>query len=78
MPALKSGKSYIDPNEGLKSNARFKHYKQIFDDMLKESRILTEYPISTCMISYDSKVAVTVQKKGEREFRLQMFDLESY
>ena len=46
--------------------------------MLKESRIMTEYPINTCMISYDSKVAVQVQKKGEREYRMQMFDLESY
>ena len=46
--------------------------------MLKESRIMTEFPINTCMISYDSKRAVTVQKKGEREYRIQMFDLESY
>ena len=46
--------------------------------MLKESKIMTEYPINTCMISYDSKVTVQVQKKGEREYRMQMFDLESY
>ena len=46
--------------------------------MLKESRIMTDFPISSNMISYDSKVAVTVQKKGEREYRVQMFDLESY
>ena len=67
-----------DPNAMLKGNTQFKNYRQIFDDMLKESRIITEYPISTCMISYDSKRAVQVQKKGEREYRMQMFDLESY
>ena len=39
---------------------------------------MTEYPIISNMISYDSKRAVTVQKKGEREYRVQMFDLETY
>lgn len=78
--SLKSPQSLseTDPNAMLKSNAQFKNYRQIFDDMLKESRIMTEFPILTCMISYDSKRTVQVQKKGEREYRIQMFDLESY
>jgi hypothetical protein len=46
--------------------------------MLKERRVVTEYPIDTCMISYDSTRAIIVAKKGEREYYIQMFDLESY
>jgi hypothetical protein len=30
------------------------------------------------MISYDSTRAICVTKKGEREYYIQMFDLESY
>lgn len=46
--------------------------------MLKERRIMTLFPIITCMISYDSTKAICVTKKGEREYCIQMFDLESY
>lgn len=56
-----------DPNALLKANPRFGNYKEIFDDLLKESRIMTLHPIITCMISYDSTRAILVTKKGERE-----------
>jgi hypothetical protein len=75
---FKLTKLHTDPNAFLKGNARFKNYKQIFDDMLKEQRIITMYPIITCMISLDSTRVLIVCKKGEREYCIQMFDLESY
>lgn len=39
---------------------------------------MTQHPIITCMISYDSTRAICVTKKGEREYYIQMFDLESF
>jgi hypothetical protein len=70
--------SGINPNAMLKCNPRFNHYKKIFDDLLKETRIMTQHPIMTCTISYDSTRAICVTKKGERENYIQMFDLESF
>lgn len=35
------------------------------------------YPIQTVSISYDSKRAITVTKKDEREYWVRMYDLET-
>lgn len=67
-----------DPNALLKANPRFHNHKEIFNDMLKESSVLTTNPVNNCMITYDSKRAVIVSKKDEREYAIEMFDLETY
>lgn len=38
----------------------------------------TLYPICSVIISYDSKYAITVTKKDEREYYVKMYDLETY
>jgi hypothetical protein len=63
---------------GNKPNPRFKHYKELFNNLLKSTNVVTLYPICTVIISYDSKYAVTVTKKDEREYFVKMYDLESY
>ena len=39
---------------------------------------MTQYPIISCIISYDSSRAILVTKRDDREFWVRMFDLESY
>lgn len=38
----------------------------------------TQYPIVTCMISYNSKYAITVTKKDDTEYYVKMYDLDTY
>ena len=61
-----------------KPNPRFKHYKDIFNNLLKTSVVDTPHPIGTVMITYDSQMAVTVTKKNEKEYYVNMYGLESY
>ena len=58
------------PNEeesdlSMKPNARFKNYKEIFDNLTKHANIKTQYSIISIMLSYDSTRAITVVKKDE-------------
>lgn len=61
-----------------KPNPRFKHYKELFNNLLKSTNVPTLYPICSVIISYDSKYAITVTKKDEREYYVKMYDLETY
>jgi hypothetical protein len=61
-----------------KPNARFKNYRDIFDNLLKTTNVTTLYPICSVAISYDSTRAITVTKRHEREYYVKMYDLESY
>ena len=61
-----------------KPNARFKNFKDIFNNLLKTTSVTTEYPICTVMITYDSEKAITVTKRNEKEYYVKMYGLESY
>lgn len=61
-----------------KPNARFKNYKEVFNNLLKSTSVTTMYPINSVMISYDSTRAITVTKRNDREYYVKMYDLESY
>ena len=50
----------------------------MFQDLLKQSNIVTQYPIINMIISNDSTRAITVQKKSDREFWISQFCLETY
>ena len=71
---------YLDTqgNETIvKPNMRFMNYKDIFTNLLKQSTVITKYPIITMGISYDSTRALTVTKKDDRESYLKMYDLNT-
>ena len=46
--------------------------------MTKSKNVTTMYPIVTCMITYDSKRAVTVTKKSDQEYWVKQYSLETY
>lgn len=50
----------------LKPNIRFLGYKNIFKDLLKQTSVVTMYPILSMIISYDSTKAITLTKKDDR------------
>lgn len=61
----------------IKANMRFMYYKEIFTNLLKQSTVITKWPIVTMIISYDSTRAVTVTKKDDRESFIKMYDLNT-
>lgn len=65
-------------DEDLKPNLQFENYRFQFDSLLKHKQVPTQYPIVSCMISYDSSRAILVSKRDDREFWVRMYDLESY
>jgi len=62
----------------LKPNIRFTSYKSVFKDLLKQTSVITMYPIVSMIINYDSTRAVTVTKKDDRTCYIKMYDLETY
>jgi len=59
----------------IKPNMRFAYYKDIFTNLLKQSTVITKYPIVTMSISFDSTRAITVTKKDDKETYIKMYDL---
>lgn len=57
---------------------RFLPYKNVFKDLLKQTNVITMYPIVTMLITYDSTRALTVTKKDDRFYYIKMYDLEQY
>jgi hypothetical protein len=55
-----SGKVYT-----IEDNHKFEAYKDSFKNLLKQNRILTDFPIVSMMISYDSKRFITVTKESD-------------
>ena len=62
----------------MKPNKRFKNYNDLFSGLTKSKNVTTLYPIVSCMITYDSKRAVTVTKKDDREYYVKQYSLETY
>lgn len=50
----------------LKPNLRFLGFKNIFQDLLKQTSVVTMYPIVSMIISFDSTKAITLTKKDDR------------
>ena len=62
----------------LKPNIRFTSYKSVFKDLLKQTSVITQWPIISMIINYDSTRAITVTKQNERTYYIKMYDLEEY
>lgn len=56
---------------------RFAYYKDIFTNLLRQTTVITKYPIVTMAISYDSTRAITVTKKDDKESYIKMYDLNT-
>ena len=68
----------LNTDQEIKPNKRFKNYNDLFMNMTKSMNIPTLYPLVHIMITYNSKYAVTVTKKNNREYWVKMYDLETY
>jgi hypothetical protein len=51
----------------IQPNGRLAKYRHIFQNLLKTNSIVTQYPIMTMLISYDSQRAISVQVKSDHE-----------
>jgi hypothetical protein len=51
----------------LKPNPRFKNYSEVFRNLLKQNNCPTLYPITSMIITYDSKKVIAVTKKDDSE-----------
>jgi len=50
----------------------------MFKDMLKQTSVITMFPILSMLITYDSTRAITVTKEDDRFYYIKMYDLEEY
>lgn len=62
----------------LKPNIRFMSYKNVFKDLLRQTQVITMYPIVSMIITNDSTKAVTITKKDDRTCFIKMYDLEKF
>jgi len=68
-----------DEEHQLEPNIKkFKQFEELFKYLTRSKNVITQYPIVTCMITYNSKSAVTVTKKDDREYYVKMYDLGTY
>lgn len=61
-----------------KPNSRFRYFADLFANQTKTKNIVTKYPLVSCMISYNSKLSITVTKKDDREYYIKMYGLDNY
>ena len=59
----------------IKPNIRFKSYQRVFTNLNVTKSVLTRFPLISMSISYDSTMAISVQKANEFESHINMFDL---
>ena len=62
----------------VKPNKRFRNFNDLFSGLTKSMNVSTVYPIVNCCISYNSRSACTVTKKGDREYWIKQHSLETY
>ena len=60
-----------------KPNPRFKNYRNLFTNLLNINEVTTYYPICSVILTYNSKHALTVTKKGEREYYVKTYSLDT-
>ena len=61
----------------LKPNSKFLNYSENFKNLLSTQPVVTMYPLVSMAISYDSKKALVITKKNDRESWVSMFDLNT-
>lgn len=61
----------------MKTHPRFKNYRALFKNLLKQSDIELLHPIITMLISKDSTRTLSLSRKDETTWFIQQHDLES-
>ena len=65
-------------DQEVKPNKRFKNFNDLFSGLTKSKNVSTVNPIVNCCITYNSKSAITVTKKCDREYWVKQHSLETY
>ena len=65
-------------DQDIKPNKRFKNFNDVFSSLTKSKNVVTKHPIVDCIITYNSKSAITICKKNERESHIDAYSLETY
>ena len=62
----------------VKPNERFKNYRSCFNNLTVSENVPTMYPIVSVAISFDSELVITITKRSEREYWVNMYSLKDY
>ena len=65
-------------DQDVKPNKRFKYFNDAFSGLTRSKNVKTKYPIINCIMTYNSKSAITITKKDDREHIIHQFDLNTY
>ena len=69
--------AYNIKEENIISNDRFKYFSELFSTLVKSKEVMTQYPLVEMMITYNSKLAVTITKRSDREYYVKMYNLNT-
>ena len=61
----------------IKPNKRFKNFNDVFSGLTRSKNVLTAHPIISCIMTYNSKSAITVMKASDREYWIKQYSLET-
>ena len=62
----------------VKPNTRFRYFSDLFSGLTKSKNVATMYPLVSCMLTYNSKLVITVTKKSDREYYIKMYSLSNF
>jgi hypothetical protein len=65
-------------DQEVKPNKRFKNFNDLFSGLTKSKNVSTVHPIVNCSITYNSRSALTVTMKNDREYWVKQHSLETY
>ena len=55
--------------------SKWKNYNEIFDNLTIQKKVMTAYPIVSCMITYDSSRTIVVTKEDDTAYHIRQFSL---
>ena len=65
-------------DQDIKPNPRFKYFNDAFSGLTRSKNVKTKYPIIDCIMTYNSKSAITITKKDDRMHIINQYSLETY
>ena len=65
-------------DQKVRANVSFKSYRNVFNNLVVSQSVKTSDPVISANISYDSKAAIVITKKNEREYWVTMYSLNNY
>lgn len=55
--------------------SKWKNYNEIFDNLTIQKKVMTSFPIVSCMITYDSTRTILVTKEDDTAYHIRQFSL---